>query len=553
MIDFRPVNVNDNDLYNKFKEFTRGRGCEFTFANLLLWGEQSIAVRDDVLLRFSYYQGHYSYAFPIGGGNKESALKAIMEDAKEREIPCTIMGVYEEDIALLESLFPEKFAFIKSRDSFDYVYDINSLADLKGRKYHSKRNHLHRFCEAYPNYTVEPIDSHNLHLVKELAENWYKEKLADNPDSDFDLEQTALQRAFENYSALNMEGLLLKNGEDILAFTMGSRMSDDTFDVHFEKALSDTSTAYVAINYEFANHIRNKYPEVKHLDREEDMGLAGLRKAKESYRPAYLIEKYRAVLIDEDIKPQCPETTDTNKLWTLWQEAFGDSEEFLQTFWDTAFEPHRCRCILSDTEALAALYIFDCLYKDERIAYIYAVATSKAHRGKGLCHLLMADTHRYLKQKGYTGAVLVPATENLFAFYENMGYKVCSHVSEHETEAGTDTISLTQISSEEYAVLRKDYLGESALIQEGENLRLLETYANFYKGEDFILTAHTEDETLNCIEILGSTEKCAEIIKTLNCKKGKFRTLGKDKPFAMYYSLCEAEHNPPTYLGFAFD
>ncbi len=553
MIDFRPVSVNDKDLYNKYKDFTRGRGCEHTFANLLLWGEQHISIRDNVLLRFSYYHGHYSYSFPIGDGDKKSAVTAIMEDAKERGIPCSFFGVYKEDIALLESLYPGKFAFIKSRDSFDYVYDINNLADLKGRKYHSKRNHLHRFREAYPNYTVEPVDNQNLHLAKKLAENWYKEKLAENPDSDFDMECTALERAFENYSALNMEGLLLKNGEDILAFTMASKMSDDTFDVHFEKALSDTATAYVAINYEFANYIRDKYPEVRYLDREEDMGLAGLRKAKESYRPAYLTEKYRAVPIDESLKPECPESTDTKKLWALWQEAFGDSEDFLKTFWDTAFAPDRCRCILSDSEALAALYIFDCLYKDDKIAYIYAVATSKAHRGKGLCHLLMADTHRYLKNNGYTGAVLVPAAESLFAFYENMGYKVCSYVNESETEASADTISLTQISSEEYAVLRKDYLSEGALIQEGENLRLLETYAKFYKGEDFILTAHTEYEKLNCIEILGNTEKYAEIVKTLGCKSGKFRTLGKDKPFAMYYPLCESKHTPPTYLGFAFD
>lgn len=553
MIDFRPVSVNDKDLYNKFKDFTKDRGCECTFANLILWGEQSIAVYDNILLRFSYYQGHYSFAFPIGDGDKKSAVKAIMEDAKERGINCSFFGVYKEDTTLLESLFPEKFAFIKSRDSFDYVYDINSLADLKGRKYHSKRNHLHRFRESYPNYTTEPLSQSNLHLAKELAENWYKEKLADNPDSDFDLERIALERAFESFSVLDMEGLLLKNGEDTLAFTMGSRMSDDTFDVHFEKALSDTASAYVAINYEFANYIRDKFPEVKYLDREEDMGLAGLRKAKESYRPAYLTEKYRAVLIDEDLKPRCPDSTDTKKLRVLWQEAFGDTEDFLQTFWDTAFAPDRCRCILNDSEALASLYIFDCLYKGNKIAYIYAVATSKAHRGKGLCHLLMADTHRYLQQKGYSGAILVPASEGLFAFYENMGYKVCTYVNEIETEDGTETVPLTQIGAEDYALLRKEFLPEGGVIQEKENLCFLETYASFYKGEDFILTAHTEDRKLNCLEILGNTESYAGIVKTLNCNKGRFRTMGKDKPFAMYYHLADSTDSAPTYLGFAFD
>lgn len=552
MIDFRPVKPNDKALYEGFREYTSRRGCEYTFANLLMWGEQSIAITDGVLVRLAYYDGYYSYAFPLGNGNRESAIKAIIADAKERGIPCTFMGVYEEDIAFLESTFKESFAFIKSRDSFDYVYDINKLADLKGRKYHSKRNHLHRFREAYPNCTSEPLTQDNLHLAKELAEKWYAEKLTEDPNSNFDMERTALSRAFDNFSALNMEGLLLRNGEDMLAFTMGSRMSEDTFDVHFEKALSDTA-AYVAINNEFAKYIRDKYPEVRYLDREEDMGLAGLRKAKESYRPAHLTEKHRAVLMDESLKPQCPENSDTQKLRTLWQEAFGDSEEFLDIFHSTAFAPHRCRCILNDSEALAALYIFDCLHQGKTLAYIYAVATAKAHRGKGLCHLLMADTHRYLKNSGYTGAILVPAKENLFAFYENMGYKVCTFINEFQSKAGTENIPLTQITAEQYAQLRRDFLPEGAVIQEGENLRFLETYAKFFKGEDFIFTASLEDDTLNCMEILGNTEKSAEIVRALNCKKGTFRTKGTDKPFAMYYPLAGKEQTAPTYLGFAFD
>lgn len=551
MIDFRPVSINDKEIYHKYLSCTEHRGCEYTFANLIMWGEQEIAELDNVLLRLSFYEGHCSYAFPIGSGNKEKALEAIIQDAKERDIPLSFFGVYKEDSELLEKLYPEKFAFIKARDGFDYVYDINALSTLAGRKYHSKRNHLHRFKESFPDYTCIPLDKDNLHLAKELADKWYKEKLRDNPDSDYTLEQTALKRAFENYTDLEMEGLLLEHKGEVLAFSMGSRMSTDTFDVHFEKAV--TPNAYVAINKEFSSYLKNKHPNASYLDREEDMGLYGLRKAKESYRPVKLIEKYRAVFIEENLKPVCPDDSYREGLWTLWQEAFGDTEDFLRTFWNTAFAPHRCRCIVKDKEALSALYIFDCIYKSEKLAYIYGVATAKAHRGKGLCNLLMADTHRYLKKNGYKGAILVPAKEELFAFYENMGYKTCTYVNESEITASVDTIPLTEITCDEYAHLRKNHLDESAVIQEGENLSFLSTYARFFKGENFILTAYIEDTKLNCLEILGSAQKYAEIVSTLNCEKGVFRTKGKDKPFAMFYPLTEASTENPSYLGFAFD
>lgn len=294
MIDFKPAKPTDMDLYNSFLSPSTKRGCEYNFANLILWGQQNIAVIGDCLVRLSYYGGHISYAFPIGCKDKEQALSTIINDAKNRGIPCNFFGVYEDDKNLLESLYPDKFRFIAARDSYDYVYDINDLADLSGRKFHAKRNHINRFKETYPDYTTEVITKDNIHLTKELAECWYKEKLAANPTSDFDMEQIALDRAIRFYEELKMEGILLKLNGEVLAFTMASRMSADMWDVNFEKAKAGFESAYPVINNEFAKHIRDKYPETKFLDREEDMGIEGLRKAKESYRPHHLVEKYAA-------------------------------------------------------------------------------------------------------------------------------------------------------------------------------------------------------------------------------------------------------------------
>lgn len=295
MIDFRPADISEKDLFNSFESDCAYRGCEYNFANLILWGQQNIAVVHNTLVRLSYYSGNISYAFPVGEGNKAAAIEEIMKDAKERGIPCSFFGVYEEDKTLLQSLYPDTFRFIYSRDSFDYIYDINDLCDLAGRKYHSKRNHITRFKYTCPDYTTEVITKDNLHLVKELAQNWYSEKLKANPTADYDMEQIALDRALRHYTTLELEGMLIRCGNDVLAFTMASRMSADTFDVHFEKTKAGAENAYPIINNEFAKYLRDKYPHIKYLNREEDMGIEGLRKAKESYKPHHLTEKYSAV------------------------------------------------------------------------------------------------------------------------------------------------------------------------------------------------------------------------------------------------------------------
>ncbi len=294
MIDFIPANTTHKELYESYFTDNRERGCEYSFANLVMWGQQNIAEVHSTLVRLSYYGGHIAYAFPVGSGNKQKALREIIADAEERKIPCVFMGVYEEDKNLLETMFEGKFRFVEARDSFDYVYDINDLCDLSGRKFHSKRNHLHRFKDSCPDYTFEKITKDNINIVKDFASSWYKEKLAANPVSDFDMEQIALGRAMQNFEALGMEGLLLKCKDEILGFTMGSRLSSTTFDIHFEKATDNIQGTYAAINNGFALYLRDKYPALLFLNREEDMGIEGLRRAKESYRPHHLVEKYMA-------------------------------------------------------------------------------------------------------------------------------------------------------------------------------------------------------------------------------------------------------------------
>lgn len=245
-----------------------------------------------------------------------------------------------------------------------------------------------------------------------------------------------------------------------------------------------------------------------------------------------------------------PSPEQSDGLKKLWQEAFGDDEAFLEHFYTYGFAPDRCRCVSVDGQIAAALYWFDCSYQGKPLAYLYGVATAKNHRGKGLCRILTENTHKHLKYLGYAGEILVPAEGNLFQMYEKMGYSLCASVSEFTCQAGETPVALRQVDAEEYCRLRRKFLPENGVLQEGDNLNFLQTLADFYAGEDFLATVYRGEP---CIvpELLGNADAAPGILAALHKGKGRFRTPGDQKPFAMYHALSDLP--APDYFGLAFD
>lgn len=290
-LDFHPISLSDKPLYEKYLFSDTTRGCELSFSNLICWGKHEIAFTHGFCVLFSSYSRFAFYPYPIGSGDVFPVIEAIILDAKKRGITPIISSIPPEKLDDFLKVYGERVTIEGKLGSFDYVYDIEDLSTLSGKKYHKKRTHLNNFKKAYPDYKIQKIALENIHRVEEMSEKWYTEKQKADPENDISHEHNALARALENFEALRLDGIMITNGEDVLAFTMGSRLLCDTFDVQFEKAIPE---AYCAINYEFANYIKNKYPDIKFLDREEDMGVMGLRKAKSSYYPHHMTEKYRA-------------------------------------------------------------------------------------------------------------------------------------------------------------------------------------------------------------------------------------------------------------------
>jgi GNAT superfamily N-acetyltransferase len=235
----------------------------------------------------------------------------------------------------------------------------------------------------------------------------------------------------------------------------------------------------------------------------------------------------------------------------LWKEAFGDTDAFLDSFFSLAFSPERARCVRSDGGICAALYWFDCEYGGGRVAYLYAIATKKSMRGRGLCTRLIEKTHDDLRSAGYCGAILVPAKKELFAFYEKIGYRTASTVGYFECTADVSDIPFRNIEADEYTKLRREFLPEGGVIQENESIRLLADDVLFYTGRDFLLAARVNDGVLEGAELLGGSDGIPSLVGALGCQSGRFRVPVGTVPFSMYYPFSDAPS--PTYFGLALD
>lgn len=300
MIEFHKPQLTDKPWVDELLRRADHRGCEYNFTNLFAWSDaydQRIARVGDFLVTHLCGSLGCSYIYPAGSGDIAPVLAALEQDAAERGTSLRLVCLTQPQIQELDSLFPGRFTFEADRDGFDYLYDIDRLADLGGKKLHAKRNHINRFIENNPSWVYEDITPETLPECLEMDKEWYRRSMVREglaEERDLGDEGRALRLAMENYHALGLEGGLIRVYGEVVAFTMGDLLSSDTYDVHFEKAYGELQGAYAMINREFARRVRQRHPQVRYLNREDDMGVEGLRKAKESYYPDLMVEKYSA-------------------------------------------------------------------------------------------------------------------------------------------------------------------------------------------------------------------------------------------------------------------
>ena len=298
MLSFKKISVDDKDIITVFTSAGTYFNCDFAFANMCSWSflyKSEYAIHGGFLfLRFYINDNghrHLAYTFPVGNGDLNLAVNAIENDSESMGHPPLILGVTAESKNMLNNIFPNSFTFIAERDYFDYIYLREDLISLKGKKLQSKRNHINKFKKTYE-YTYLPI-TQDITVECMQLENIWREANRDSKDKEtISNEYQSMAFAMEHFDELGLVGGAIVVDGKIVAFTYGSPINNKTFGVHVEKADTNYEGIFSVINQEFALRIPEQYV---YINREEDLGIAGLRKSKLSYNPVILLEKYSAV------------------------------------------------------------------------------------------------------------------------------------------------------------------------------------------------------------------------------------------------------------------
>ncbi len=277
----------------KAEDSLASMGC---FGTMYLWGvafaQQVARVGSRIVGCYQDDEDNISFSFPFGKGPLTPAIQQMRRQAESYGCALTINGMTERQVQQLTAEYPTQFVITESRDNADYVYEVEKLANLKGKKLQNKRNHCNRFEKEHMDWRFEPMERRHFDDCRALLNEW--EANHENGDEMQEAERLVIEQSFANFETLGLEGAVLYADGKLVAFTLGEMIGQHGFDTRLEKAEASVNGAYQMINREFARMLMERHPDLKYVNREEDMGHENLRKAKLSYHPDILLMKYSA-------------------------------------------------------------------------------------------------------------------------------------------------------------------------------------------------------------------------------------------------------------------
>lgn len=299
MLNFKPIAIEDKNEMSRYLCCEQFGSTEGSFADLYIWGEQfdtQVCIKDDNLYVRARSGDKAYYLYPYGGGDLKNALANIIADAAAQGATPELRGVTDRMRERLEAAAPDALVFEETRDTFDYIYDAQELIHLKGKKFHQKRNHWNKFLKTYQDrYTYEEITQNNIYEVYEFQNRWLTDNITMGNKDSLKAEMRAILRGLKHYQEIGFTGGIIRIDGDIAAYSIGTRLCSESFLISVEKGDYKYEGIYQAINRIFAE---KNCSDVKYINREDDTGSPGLRRAKLSYKPVILLRKHKAVWKD---------------------------------------------------------------------------------------------------------------------------------------------------------------------------------------------------------------------------------------------------------------
>ena len=410
-LSFRPVEIQHRDIFQPYLT-KNSQTCDRAFVNTFCWQHlfhTQWTEENGFLVIRAFINGERRAAYIVVSQKDTPTYTDILPlleaDAAEFDQPLTLMGLSEEECDTLQQQFPGQFFFDKNRDFADYVYKAEDLKTLKGRKYAQKRNHVNKFKSLY-NYHYEAITKENIADCLQLEESWISKH---SEDESAQSEYITIQKAFQHFEALGLLGGALYVDDKLVAFTYGSAIRNDIFCTHVEKADIHYEGVYQMINYLFAQHLPEQFT---FINREEDMGLAGLRKSKSSYQPAMLAYKHTALKLNDEMQD----------IIHVWKKCFGEDDPSIYTFLSRYYFNHCTMLEKVDGHVVSTVFMIPCQTQFGLAAYLYGIATLPEYQHQGISGRLIRQMLEKSRENGAVFNFLIPADDKLKDYYAKFGY-----------------------------------------------------------------------------------------------------------------------------------
>ena len=292
-LTFHPLTPDERKRVQAVTMGSGRRNCNFNFANLIgwqFWFNTEVCICHEVVVFRFNLEGRRAYMLCSASAPSASLLELLCHDAATAGTPLLILNMEDEPAAAVKALMPERVTVEPRRNQYDYIYRREDLAKLKGGSLKAKRNHVNKFLSIYPDFQYRPLEPALFDECRRLSRTWRTEVEESQHDSHYeitaDAEARAMENVFTHWQQLDAIGGSIFVDGRMVAFTYGAPVTHDTFDVCVEKANRRIDGAFNIINQQFADHLPEQYV---YLNREEDMGLEGLRKSKLSYHPHILL------------------------------------------------------------------------------------------------------------------------------------------------------------------------------------------------------------------------------------------------------------------------